>query len=105
VGRYEDSGLSRISGGRITTFGEDDGLIQNHVRAIFEDREGSLWVGTNGGLVQLGDGKFTTITTQEGLAHDFTRAILETRPAPCGSAPTAVVSTGCATAPSRSSRG
>jgi len=33
--------------------GERNGLIQNEVRALFEDREGSLWIGTEGGMAQL----------------------------------------------------
>jgi signal transduction histidine kinase/sugar lactone lactonase YvrE len=73
----EESGLSRLTGGRISTLSEREGLTQNHVRTIFEDAEGNLWVGTNGGLNRLSDGKFSNLTTQEGLSHDFVRAILE----------------------------
>jgi len=35
---------------RVETFGTEQGLSGDFVRAVFEDREGSVWVGTNGGL-------------------------------------------------------
>src|SRR5260221_11274581 len=35
---------------RVETFGAEQGLSGDFVRAVFEDREGTVWVGTNGGL-------------------------------------------------------
>ena len=49
-----------------------DGLGSDVVRAIAEDREGNLWLGTGGGgLNRLQDGKFTVFRKQErGLPSD-----------------------------------
>lgn len=38
---------------RLDTFTADDGLSNNQVSRIFEDREGSIWVSTKGGLDQF----------------------------------------------------
>ncbi len=50
------------------------------MRAIYEDREGSLWIGTAGsGLHRIKDGKFTTFTTQEGLSSNLVYPVYEDR--------------------------
>ena len=46
--------------------------------SLFEDREGSLWIGTNGGgLNRLRDGAVTTIGVEEGLSGDQVRAVFQ----------------------------
>ena len=48
-----------------------DGLGHNHVRRIYQDREGFLWFGTDTGGVSRYDGeKFVNFTTDDGLAGD-----------------------------------
>jgi signal transduction histidine kinase/ligand-binding sensor domain-containing protein len=61
------SGLARFRDGQWQTFTEADGLPDADVTAVFEDREGGLWVGTRGG----GLAQFTerTLDTQEGPAE------------------------------------
>jgi len=49
------------------------------VKSIYEDREGSLWIGTGSGLNRLRDGKFTVYTTKEGLSNDMVWSIYEDR--------------------------
>ena len=58
------------------------------VRVIFEDRDGTIWIGTNlSGLVayrdgpstSLGTGRIVTYTTREGLANNAVRAIQQDR--------------------------
>ena len=76
------AGLARLRGGRFETFkGEEgDGLSGGIILALFEDAEGSVWVGTESeGLTQLKDRKFTTYTTREGLASDLVKSIYEDR--------------------------
>ncbi len=53
-----------------------DGLTNNSVFALFEDREGSLWVGTASGLDRFRDSKITTLSVREGLpSNDASTAI------------------------------
>ena len=57
---------------------ERDGLASNHVRAIVEDAQGMLWIGTyDGGLSRYADGKFVNYTTQNGLFSNGVFQILE----------------------------
>lgn len=44
--------------GRLTNFRKSDGLVDDHVTALFEDSEGNLWVGTRSGLNLFSDVKF-----------------------------------------------
>jgi len=44
-----------------------DGLTNNHVLHIFEDREGSIWVCTLEGLNQFRDVNITTYTIKDVL--------------------------------------
>jgi signal transduction histidine kinase len=59
-------------------FTEADGLASNRVRAIFEDEQGTLWIGTaDGGLSRFRKGKFVNYTTRNGLYSDGVFQILE----------------------------
>ena len=71
-------GLTRLDNGRFTTWTEQDGLPSNHVRALYEDGEGTLWIGTvDGGLGRFKDGRFTRYTTRDGLFDSGVFQILE----------------------------
>jgi signal transduction histidine kinase len=54
IGTFDD-GLYRLYQGKVDHFDSRDGLSGNSVFSVYEDNEGSLWVGTNGGLDQLRD--------------------------------------------------
>jgi PAS domain S-box-containing protein len=57
-----------------------NGLAQNSAYAVYESRDGSVWVGTlTGGVSQFKDRHFTTYTTANGLASNTISSILETR--------------------------
>jgi ligand-binding sensor domain-containing protein/signal transduction histidine kinase len=71
-------GLSRFEQGRFTRYTAAQGLSHDHVRAIYEDADGVLWIGTyGGGLNRLKDGRFTTIGIKEGLPDAAVSRIIE----------------------------
>jgi signal transduction histidine kinase/CheY-like chemotaxis protein/ligand-binding sensor domain-containing protein len=69
-------GLLRWRDDRRDAFTVADGLTTGVVLALFEDREGVLWVGTLSGLNSFHEGKFTAFGPPEGLSFDMTHAIL-----------------------------
>lgn len=55
-----------------------DGLTDNTIQALYQDHEGSLWIGTwRGGLCRLRNGKFLNFGTREGLAHEIVHSIFQ----------------------------
>jgi sugar lactone lactonase YvrE len=69
-----------LQNGKIDGYRREDGLPHDYVDALYEDREGSLWIGTRGGgLARLRDGKFSNFTVKEGLSHNFAKCVLEDR--------------------------
>lgn len=62
------------STGKFKTYTEKDGLCNNNVLGIIEDKEGNLWISTDNGLSILNPitGKFKNYTKSDGLAgNDF----------------------------------
>ena len=56
-------GLWRVSGEEKKLYTTEDGLGSDAIRSLYEDREGTLWIGTlGGGLNALRDGKFQVFT-------------------------------------------
>lgn len=72
-------GLLRVDGDGVDQLGSQRGLPNNRVAALFVDREGSLWAGTNGGLLRLRDAPFTNFNTEHGLSDDYVRALTQSR--------------------------
>ncbi|MGD2092988.1 MAG: two-component regulator propeller domain-containing protein [Candidatus Aminicenantes bacterium] len=57
-----------------------EGLASDLVVSIYEDRQGTLWIGTDGGgLNSMKNGKFSTYTTRDGLSSNMIRPISEDR--------------------------
>ena len=64
---FPDNRESRLKAG-LKIFTERDGLAGNHIRSIYEDENGVMWIGTyDGGLSRFKDGVFTNYTTENGL--------------------------------------
>ncbi len=60
------------------TYTRADGLAQNSVYAVHENKDGTVWAGTiSGGVSSFRNGKFTTYTTQNGLASNTVASIVE----------------------------
>ena len=59
---------------------EEEGLPHERVWSLAFDRDGNLWIGTDGGgLARLRDGALTTFDTRNGLTNDFVWALHEDR--------------------------
>ncbi|MBU2514300.1 PAS domain S-box protein [bacterium] len=75
-----DSGLFRFFNNQISHYSEKNGLNNNLITSLLEDKEGSLWISTaRGGLAKLSDSKFLTFSTPEGMVHNKVNSILEDR--------------------------
>jgi ligand-binding sensor domain-containing protein/two-component sensor histidine kinase len=63
----------------LTTYTENDGLVNNAVRAIFQDSKGFLWISTWEGLSKYDGHHFTNFTEGNGLSHNLVNDVLETK--------------------------
>ena len=73
-----ERGLIHVHHGRTDVFTKSDGLSGDVVLALFEDREGNVWVATTGGLDRFRELSVTTISVKQGLTSDATRSVLAT---------------------------
>ncbi|WP_113906078.1 ligand-binding sensor domain-containing diguanylate cyclase [Aliidiomarina celeris] len=71
----QDRGLLRVSRNGLEHYSVAQGLPNNRVVSLFEDRELSVWVGTNSGLVRLRSAPFKSYTQAEGLSDNFVRGL------------------------------
>ena len=55
----------------------NDGLPSKTIQAVYEDREGNLWVATATGLGLFKSGGLTTFTTKERLISGSIQALFE----------------------------
>ncbi|MES2284880.1 MAG: two-component regulator propeller domain-containing protein [Bacteroidota bacterium] len=78
VSRYDPSAKFKTGAEYFTNFTTAQGLANNTVSSITEDKTGNLWIGTNGGGVSRYDGKaFTNFTTVQGMANNVVSSISE----------------------------
>lgn len=73
----DGGGLCRIGRDGVKLLGKKDGLIDDHVRALYADAGGAVWIGTRTGLARLRDGQFATLTTRHGLPSNAICQILD----------------------------
>ncbi len=68
----------RLRGGALTRYDiRDESCRTMTPRALFEDREGAVWLGCDRGLHRYDAGKFIRYTKRDGLNHDEVRAIAQ----------------------------
>jgi len=73
-------GLLRVAGGSPELMGRAEGLPDEHTRALAEDADGNLWIGTEaGGLVRLRNGRAVVHGRAQGLSHDVVWTVTEGR--------------------------
>jgi signal transduction histidine kinase/ligand-binding sensor domain-containing protein len=65
---FFDGGVVDFKDGRIrAAYASVNGLGEGRVNSLHVDREGTLWVATEGGLSRVRDGRVATLTTKSGL--------------------------------------
>jgi signal transduction histidine kinase/ligand-binding sensor domain-containing protein/DNA-binding response OmpR family regulator len=73
-------GSNQYPDGRFIHYSTNEGLSNNDVKSLVEDRDGKLWIGTYGGGVNIFDGRsFTHLTEKEGLSNNLVLDVYEDR--------------------------
>ena len=72
-------GLVHTYDGKTSTFTHKDGLSSDQVKALFQDREGTVWVGTAAGLDQFHELAVTSLSVDEGLSSGSAHSVLAAR--------------------------
>jgi len=72
-------GLVHLYEGRMDRFTQADGLSNDYVRSLFEDREGNIWAATDGGLDRFRDLPITTISKREGLSQNTVGSVFASK--------------------------
>jgi PAS domain S-box-containing protein len=72
-------GIVHSYGGKTFLFTQADGLTSDMVVALFEDREGTIWVATPKGLDQFRESPVGSLSVDAGLSSATTTSILAAR--------------------------
>lgn len=75
----EGVGVVRYKDGKFTTWGKSAGLSSHFVANLFKDREGTIWVTSDGGLNHLQKQLIKPLSIRDGLVHSEVYPLLETR--------------------------
>lgn len=67
IGFSEIGGISRLSNGTLTNYGERDGLPRAIILALLETPDGTMWAGTARGLVKLSRSRWELLGPSVGL--------------------------------------
>jgi len=76
--------IERSPEGGIQRYTERDGLPNAFVRALWEDRDGNVWVGTNAGLARLEGGRLAASSGEGGFPASWCGACSKTARATFG---------------------
>jgi ligand-binding sensor domain-containing protein len=74
-----EHGLLHSYRGRTDVFSRSDGLSGNHIRSLFEDREGNIWVATTDGLDRFRSLAATTFSVRQGLSSPSAMSVVAAR--------------------------
>ncbi|MFY8326345.1 ligand-binding sensor domain-containing diguanylate cyclase [Pseudoalteromonas sp. ZZD1] len=71
-----NNGVFRLSGFGLEHLDAKAGLPGNRTLSLLQDRENSIWVGTNGGLYRLREAPFSSWSKKRGLSSDYIRTVM-----------------------------
>lgn len=74
----QDQGIFRLSGDQLEQLSQQNGLPDNRVLSLFQDKDLNIWIGTNAGLYRMRNTAFRTLTTHNGLSDNYARTLLQT---------------------------
>jgi len=66
----DSRGLLRFNSQGVASLNQSDRVSRQAITALFEDREGSLWIGSASGLERLRESPFVSYSLPEGLPSD-----------------------------------
>jgi signal transduction histidine kinase/ligand-binding sensor domain-containing protein len=72
-------GLVHSYEGKTSLFTRQDGLSSDEVFALFEDREGTIWVGTSEGIDRFREWPVTPLSVKQGLSNSNATSVLAAR--------------------------
>jgi ligand-binding sensor domain-containing protein len=72
-----DSGVYSYNSKSFQHFTTTEGLANNAVMRIYEDKAGIIWFGTGGGISRYDGSSFQNFTTKEGLSNNNITTIME----------------------------
>ena len=72
-------GLLHVHQERTDVFAQSDGLSGDSIRALFEDREGNIWVATTNGIDRFRNFAVATISVKQGLSNPEAGSVLAAR--------------------------
>jgi ligand-binding sensor domain-containing protein/signal transduction histidine kinase len=72
-------GLVHSYQGKTSLFTHNDGLSSDQVSALFEDREGTIWVATSDGLDRFRELPVTSLSVKKGLSSGIATSVLAAR--------------------------
>ncbi|WP_128544518.1 ligand-binding sensor domain-containing protein [Larkinella soli] len=71
------SGVFYYDGKSFQNFTTREGLVNNSVMPIFEDKDGIIWLGTGGGVSRYDGKSFQNFTTSDGLTNNDVHDIVQ----------------------------
>jgi ligand-binding sensor domain-containing protein/signal transduction histidine kinase len=73
----EGGGLIRYKDGVFRSFSAKDGLINDFVRVVYQDRKGTIWVGTDTGLLRFSGEQLERVDDKNGIPALAVHALYE----------------------------
>lgn len=72
------SGLAIFQDGKITPITKQDDFDRDHIRSLYQDADGVIWIGTyDAGLIRYKDGSFQRISETDGMSNGNVFCTLE----------------------------